>query len=370
MKTLNSLLSGIFLSLALPFALTAQNVTTPRTSPQAKVKQTIGLTTITVEYSRPQVIRNGNDRTGQIWGTLVPYGYQQIQFAGGGEIPWRAGADENTVISFSDDVKVEGQDLAAGSYGLHMALEENGDVTVIFSENTSSWGSFWYDQEEDALRVKVKSEEAPFTNVLTYDFTDLGSDYCVLALTWEKKRIPFRIDVDVKEQVVQSFRDELRGITGFGWQGFLTAANYCAQNNFNHDEALQWVDIAISRNKAFGSLNVKSQLLTQMGKASEAAAVADEAAELANVNQLNALGYQMLTSGHTDKAIHYFKLNIERNPEVANCYDSLGEGYMAKGEKEKAIDAFKKSLSLNPPQFVKDNSIANLKKLGVDYKTQ
>ena len=162
-----------------------------------------------------------------------------------------------------------------------------------------------------------------------------------------------------------SFRDELRGVKGFGWQGPLSAANYCLQNNINHEEAMTWADRAMGNTKNFQTLSVKSGLLLQMGKKEEAVPFADEASQLANVNQLNGLGYLMLQNQKPKHAVKYFKLNVEKNPENANCYDSLGEGLMALGENEKAIESFKKSLSLNPPPFVKANSLKNLEKLGV-----
>ena len=345
----------------------AQAVTTPRQSPAAVLQQTIGLTRIAVRYSRPQVITNGNDRSGRIWGQLVPFGFQKVNFACNCEIPWRAGANENTTIEFSNDVEVEGKKLPAGKYGLHMAIYENGQATVIFSRNSSSWGSFWYDPEEDALRVEVKTVENPFTNVLTYGFAELGPDYGVLALDWERKRIPVKIGVDIKDQVLASMRDELRGLSGFGWQGPLSAANYCLQNNVNHEEALRWADQAIAgSNGSFQPIGVKAGLLVQTGRSEEAAELTRKAADKADVNQLNQLGYTMLQAGQVDQAIEFFRLNVERNPDVANCYDSLGEAFMAKGNKEKAIENFKLSLSKNPPPLVKANSIKNLKQLGVE----
>ncbi|MEO1050404.1 MAG: DUF2911 domain-containing protein [Bacteroidota bacterium] len=343
-----------------------QNVTAPRQSPPAELKQTIGLTEIKVNYSRPNVVRNGQDRTGNVWGNTVRYGYQKINFGSKNEIPWRAGANENTVISFSHDVKIEGKSLKAGKYGLHMAIHEDGKATVIFSENITSWGSFYYDESEDKLRVDVKMEDTQHIPVLTYDFIDFGTDYGILALSWEKKRIPIRIEVDVKEQVAASFRDELRGPSGFGWQAPLSAANYCMQLNFNHEEALGWAERSIGSNKNFNNLTTKAGLLIQMGKTSEAISTADEAAQLASVNQLNSLGYQMMQLGQLEKAVEYFELNVKNNPKDANVHDSLGEAYKAKGEKQKAIKSFRKSLSLNPPQNVKDNSIKNLKELGVE----
>lgn len=369
MKTFTRLFS-VFCCIALAhLPLLAQPVTTPRPSPAAELTQQIGLTKITVNYSRPQVIANGNDRTGHIWGELVPYGFSKTQFGGKGEIPWRAGANENTVITFSDEVMIEGEKLAAGSYGLHMAVWEDGRTTVMFSKNTSSWGSFWYDPGEDALRVEVKAEEIPFTNVLTYEFIDLDNDSGVLALDWEKKRIPIKISLDVHQQVLASMRNELRGAKGFSWQGPASAAQYCLQNDINHEEALRWADQAIATSGGNAqTYAVKAGLLMKTGEKEEAKNMAGKASETANVNQLNQLGYTMLQAGETDMAIHFFQLNVERHPEVANCYDSLGEGYMAKGEKDKAIQAFQTSLSKNPPPFVKANSIANLKKLGVELK--
>src|SRR6266446_4933574 len=127
----------------------------PRQSQHAVVTQRIGITDITVNYHRPLV----NDR--KIWGSIVPYG--QV---------WRAGANENTTIAFSDPVTIEGKPLPKGTYGLHMIPGEK-EWTVIFSKNSTSWGSFTYDQAEDALRVTVKPQTAEFHDALTYDFDDL-----------------------------------------------------------------------------------------------------------------------------------------------------------------------------------------------------
>jgi len=368
MKKGNTLLLMLGLGLLMIFLATplqAQNVTTPRPSPAATLQQNLGLAQITVNYSRPQVIVNGNDRTDKVWGQLVGYGFNKINFASQGEIPWRAGANENTTIQFSHDVKIEGKALKAGTYGLHMAVYETGKVTLIFSHNTSSWGSFWYDEKEDALRVDVQSQDHAFTNVLTYEFIEFGQDHATLALNWEKKSIPFKISIATQDLTLASFRDELRGLKGFSWQGPLSAANYCLQNNTNHEEALGWANRALGANKNFQTLSVKSGLLLQLGKKEEAMPIADEAAQLANVNQLNGLGYMMLQNKEAKKAVAYFKQNAEQNPKNANCHDSLGEGYMALGENDKAIESFKKSLSLNPAPLLKANSLKNLEKLGV-----
>lgn len=345
----------------------AQNVTQPQPSPRAILTQDIGLTKVSVEYSRPSVIRGTNDRTGQIWGTQVPWGLAPNGFGNQKPMPWRAGANMNTIITFSTAVSFAGKAVPAGSYGVHMIPFEDGKVTVILSKNTSSWGSFFYEESDDFLRVDVSLVDGSFTNLLTYDYNELGIDYGILSLKWENKQIPIRIESG-NEIVFQSFRDQLRSNLGFNWQAFNSAAQYCSQRNINLAEALAWSDQSIALNKNAQNMGVKSAILYQMGKKEDALKIADEAARMANIGQLNLLGYQMLGINEYDKAIEYFKLNIKNNPTDANAHDSLGEAYVAKGDKANAIKSFQKSLSMNPPQFVKDNSIANLKKLGVDYK--
>lgn len=366
-KTNMQVLFSAMLVALLCWEVSAQNVTTPRAvSPAAELKQTVGISTVTINYSRPRVTLRGQDRTGNIWGTQVPWGFDATTFVDGSNIPWRAGANENTVITFSDDVKIEGKDLKAGSYGLHMAVFENGKATVIFSNNTSSWGSFYYKEAEDALRVDVQTTDNPHTELLTYDVVAMDNNSATIALKWEKKAIPFKVEFDVHEVVLANFREELRSIPGFGWQGLNQAAQYCAQNNINHDEAIQWADRSIANTKNFNNLATKATLLTQQGKTTEAQALTDESVALANVGQLNFLGYQMLGQQNYDKAIEYFTLNAKRNPKNANCWDSLGEAYKTKGDNKNAIKYLKKSLSLNPAANVKANSIKLLKEMGVD----
>ena len=349
------------------FGATAQPLTTPRNaSPAGKMEQTVGISTITVNYSRPRVTSGTNDRTGKIWGALVPWDFKATSFVDGRNIPWRAGANENTVITLSHDATVEGKELKAGSYGLHMTVSENGNAMVIFSKNTSSWGSFYYNEAEDALRVNVQSEEIAKTELLTYDVTVMDNQSATIAMKWENKMIPFKIAFDVHSIVLAKFRDDLRSTAGFGWQGLNQAANYCAQNNTNQEEGLKWVDRSIANNKNFGNMSTKATLLAQMGQTAEAQKMRDESVASANVGQLNFLGYQMIGQKKYDKAIEYFALNAKRNPKNANCWDSLGEAYKMNGDNKNAIKHFKKSLSLNPAANVKANSIRLLKEMGQD----
>jgi len=212
----------------------------------------------------------------------------------------------------------------------------------------------------------VETKENTHTELLTYDFVDIDNTSTTVVLDWEKKRFPFKVTFDVHEIVLSNARNQLRSSQGFNWQGPLSAANYCFQNNINHEEALQWVDQAIAGNKNFNTLFVKAGLLGQTGAGDETTAMYDEAAQLANIGQLNFMGYQSMGSGNNEKALEYFKLNVERNPDDANVHDSLGECYKTMGDNKNATKALKKSLSLNPPANVKANSIKLLKEMGVD----
>ena len=352
-------LAFLFVGMALNFAMQAQ-LSLPQASQKAVLTQTIGITDITVTYHRPKV----KDR--EVWGKLVPH-YENATLTGN-QKPWRAGANQNTTISFTHDVKVEGKDLAAGTYGLHMIPSEK-EWVVIFSENTSSWGSFFYKENEDALRVKVMPISTSHHELLTYDVIDHTPNSATIALSWEKKQIPVKVEVDVHEIVLASMRDELRSTPGFTWQGWNTAANYCLNNNINHEEAITFADNAIQRGGGFPALATKSGLLIQLDRGDEAEKLMANAMNQATNQQLNTYGYTLLNQGKMDKAIEVFKLNTEKNPNDPNVFDSLGEGYTrrgADGDKKLAIKAFEKSLSMNPPANVRANSLTLLKKLGVD----
>ena len=339
---------------------------TPRSSQKATVKQTVGISNISITYSRPSV------KGREIWGNLVPYGMNNLGFGTAKESPWRAGADENTIIKFSHDVSIEGKPIKAGKYGLHMIIKENGEADIIFSQNSSAWGSYFYDPAEDALRVTVQTKEVPHKELLTYEFIDVQPASTTVALQWEKKEIPFKIGVPVAEIVLADFRKKLQGQDGFTRSNWEQAASFALNNGGDLNEAMHWIENAISgqfySQKTFNNQFIKSQILQKQGKIEESLKLQNELIPTANVNQLNTIGYQFLTNNKVDKAIEIFKLNVKQNPSNANVYDSLAEGYKTKGDKKNAIKNYKKSLSLNPPPALKANSIKMLKELGVDYK--
>ena len=334
-------------------------ITTPRVpSPAAMITQTIGISTVTIKYSRPSV------KGREVWGKLVPYGYNVQQFGAGNEAPWRAGANENTVITFSHDAMVQGKRIPAGSYGLFFVINQDNAGEVILSKDSRSWGSFWYDPKHDEMRAGIQLRSIPETELLTYDFINITKNSAELVLNWEKKQLPVKIEFAVDSIVMANAAEELKGPTGFGWQGYASAANYALQNNVNLEQGLVWIDQAVAQNKSFATLNTKSGILKQMGRTSEADSTVNAAIAISTENELNLYGYQLLNAGQQDKAIEIFILNTKRHPESPNVWDSLGEGYAVKGDKKNAISSFKKSLSMNPPANVRANSEKFLKQLG------
>ena len=351
------LTAGLLLVLLSSTAFT--QVTLPRTpSPAAMVSQTVGISTITVKYSRPSV------KGREIWGALVPYGWNVQAFGTGNSAPWRAGANENTIIQFSHDAKIEGHDVPAGTYGLFFVINKDNTGEVILSKDNKSWGSFFYDPKSDELRTNITLRTIPQTELLTYDFINNTKTSTELVLNWEKKQFPVKIEFAVDDIVMANAAQELRGQAVFNYLGFLNAATYALQNKVNYDQALTWIDQAIARNNTIPTIAVKSNILKEMGKTDEADKILNDAIAVANENDLNTYAYQLLFGGQVDKAIPMFILNTQRHPKSANVWDSLGEGYATKGDKKNAIASFKKSLSLNPPAATKTNSEKFLKQLG------
>ncbi len=247
----------------------------PQASPAASVTQTVGITEISVSYSRPSV----NGRV--IWGELVPYGLTNLGWTGEDEAaPWRAGANENTVVTFEHDAMVEGKPIAAGKYGFHLIIEESGDVIAIFSNDYEAWGSYFYDPARDALRVKVKSAEREHLEQLTYSFSQVSKSSAVLSLDWEKKSIPIHITVDTDAIVLASLKQQMRNAHGFRYQNIMDAANYLLANDLELELALEWSEIAISRpwvgRKLPETLELKAKILDKLGRSEEAAAVRQE----------------------------------------------------------------------------------------------
>ncbi len=332
----------------------------PRGSQMAKVSQRIGITDVTIVYSRPSV----NDR--EIWGALVPYGMNNLGFGTAKESPWRAGANENTIIKFSDDVSVEGQSLKAGKYGLHMIVNEDNTATVIFSNNHGAWGSYFYEPGEDALRVDVSMQDISHVEQLTYNFNDVDASSAVASLNWEKKQIPFKIEANVSEIVMADIKQKLQDTPGFSRQSWEQAANYALNNGGDLDQAMSWIDAAIEgqffSQKTFNNLNIKSQILAKQGNSAAADALMKEAMPLGTVFQVHGYGRQLIGQGEHDKAMEVFKWNAKNHKGAWPVNYGLARAYSAKGDHKSTVKYLKLAHDNAPAQANKDRVAANLSK--------
>lgn len=272
------------------------DLTLPDVSQMAVVKQRVGLTDVKVTYHRPLV--NGR----KIWGGLVPLG----------EV-WRAGANENTVIDFSSDVTVEGQPLPKGTYGLHM-IPTADSWTVIFSKMSTAWGSYTYDQKEDALRVTVKPRTAEMEEALEYEFEDLKEDSATMTLKWEKIAVPVKIAVP-PDATIANIRGQMRGRAQYEWQAPMQAANYCLTHKVNLDEALKWVNLSIQNEERFENLTTKADLLKAMNKADEAKKTWEQAIAKTTAQQLYSYARRLQSEKKDAEAMEILKEVSKRYPE-------------------------------------------------------
>jgi Protein of unknown function (DUF2911) len=295
----------------------------PRDSQHAQITQKIGITNITVNYHRPLV------KGRKIFGAMEPYGKV-----------WRAGANENTTIEFSDPVTVEGKPLAAGVYGLHMIPGES-EWTVIFSKVSTAWGSFSYDQKDDALRVTVKSQPAEFHEALTYDFDDPKADSAVVTMRWDKVAVPFKVDVNTHEIVEASLRKQLVGRAQYNWDGWDDAATYLADQKVDLDEALKYEDRSIQVEERFENLITKARILDLLSRKDEAGKARGQALAMANAIQLHVYGRQLQQQGKQDEAFDVYRNNIKKNPGHWLVHNELARLAVAKGDYDTAVKEMK-----------------------------
>jgi tetratricopeptide (TPR) repeat protein len=302
----------------------------PRPSQHAVVIQRVGITDITINYHRPLV----NKRV--IWGKLVPYG----------EV-WRAGANENTTIRFTDNVTINGKPLAKGIYGLHMIPSEN-EWTIIFSNIHTAWGSFTYKEADDALRVTVKPQPADFREALTYDFDDTKGDSAVATLRWEKLAVPFTVAVNVHDTVQASLHNQLQGLGQYFWEGWDDAANYLLGEKYDLDEALKYEETSIGTEPRFDNFLTKSQILEAMGRKDDAEAAKKEALERATAGQLYAYGRLLQSQKKQDEAFNYFRQAAKKDPNDWTVHDGTARIYSAQGDFANAVKEMKIALAGAP----------------------
>lgn len=302
----------------------------PLQSQHAIVTQSIGITDITINYHRPLV----KGRT--IWGKVVPYG----------EV-WRAGANINTTIKITDPVTIEGQTLAKGTYGLHMIPTEN-EWTVIFSKEHDAWGSFTYNQADDALRVTVKPQPSDMHEALTYDFDDVKADSAVVTLRWEKIAVPIKVAVSVHEIVQASLHNQLQGLAQYTWEGWDDAGSYLLAEKYDLDEALKYEETSVRTEPRFDNLMTKSQILDAMGRKEESETAKKQALDRATAAQLYGYGRQLQGQGKQDQAFDYFRQAAKKDPNDWLVHDGTARIYSSQGNYDAALKEMKISLAGAP----------------------
>jgi Tfp pilus assembly protein PilF len=302
----------------------------PRDSQHSLVTQRIGITDITISYSRPLV------KGRPIWGKLVPY--DQV---------WRTGANENTTITLTDPVVIEGKPLAKGVYGLFMIPGES-QWTIIFSKVHSAWGSFTYKEADDALRVTVKPQASDSHEALTYDFDDVKPDSAVVALRWEKLAVPFKIDVNVHDIVQASLHNQLQGLAQYTWEGWDDAATYLLTAKYDLDEALQYEETSIRTEPRFDNYLTKSQILEAMGRKDDAEMAKNQALQRATAAQIYAYGRLLQGQGKQDQAFEYFRQAAKKDPNDWVVHDGTARIYSAQGDYGSALKEIKITLAGAP----------------------
>ncbi len=353
----------------------AQRLTAPPGggNQRSVVTQYLGLVSVTIDYNSPDVTSPaGVDRTGQIWGQLVPMGIAPNQFFPGfgsaETMPWRAGANEATRITFSHDVAIEGKAIPAGTYALFMAPGED-EWTIIFNRNSDAWGSFFYDPELDALQVTVKPEKTDFFREwLTYEFDDRQLDTARAVMHWENLRVPFRVSVpNINELYHAAMSHELTGAVGFNFQNFMQASNWAAGQQSYHDDAVRWADAAIAANTSFATLSNKAGVLAAIGRMDEALEAIDTAIEhpTATPIAIHMLARGLQAQGQMDNANMIFRKNYEKNAGQWPVDFGMARVYSQEGDFDKALEHAKIALGRAPagPQAQNlETQIARLEK--------
>jgi hypothetical protein len=314
MKRISTSLFTFALALFGLAAIAHADLDLPDVSQHAVVKQRVGLTDIKITYHRPLV--NGR----KVWGGLVPLG----------EV-WRAGANQNTTIEFSDNVSVEGQALPKGRYGLHM-LPTAETWTIIFSKMADAWGSYTYKQEEDALRVTVKPRPVEMEEALEYEFEDLKADSTLVTMKWEKLAVPFKVAVS-DETTLANIRNQMRGRAQYEWDSLNQAAQFCVTKKINLDEALKWADSSIQNEERFENLSTKADILKAMNKPEDAKKAWEQAIAKTTPIQLYSYARRLMFEKKDAEAMEILK-------EVAKRYPDTPFGHLSNARLKSAAGDF------------------------------
>jgi hypothetical protein len=243
----------------------AQQVRTPRPSPQATLTQTVGITDVTIKYSRPGV------KGRSIWGGLVPW-----------DKVWRTGANEATTITFSEDVSINGQKLPKGTYSLHTTPGQSA-WKVHFNSVADQWGSYSYDAVKDVLVVNATPSAAPHMEWMSFEIPEMTTDTAKIVLRWDKVAVPFTVDTGATTKVMTQLRNALNP----DWRAPYAAANFAFDNKgaATDQEISDWLDRSLSVNQNIQNLWLKARFLQRIGKTQEAIKAGEEAIAKATPQQ-------------------------------------------------------------------------------------
>ncbi len=305
-------------------------VNLPEASQRAVAIQRLGTVDVTITYHRPLTYGR------KVFGGIVPYG--QV---------WRAGANESTTIEFSDKVSIDGHSLEKGIYGLHMIPTEK-EWTIIFSNNSTQWGSFFYDQKEDALRITTTPASSEKQDALVYEFNDLKQDSTRVTLRWDRTAVSFPVKVNFVESALTSIRNQLRGAAAFNWMSHNDATEWCLENKVNYEEASRWIDRSVTIEERFENLETKSRLLVALGKESEGKTVKEKAFAKAGPLQLHNYGRGLQNQGKPAEAFEVFRLNAKRNPEFWVVHIGMSRVYSAEKNFPAAVKEMQQAIAGSP----------------------
>lgn len=310
----------------------------------------VGVTDIQIHYSAPGV----KGREGKIYGTdVVPFGYTVLGFGSNVASPWRAGADECTVMSFSTDVTINGKKLPAGKYAFFIEVQPDSSV-LIFNKNHEAWGSYFYRKELDVLHVStVQKKNLPaLQERLVYNFSNQTDRSVDISLDWERWSFPIHVEVDLKATVLEDIRRQMSGAIGFDPPSLEAAAQWCVDNDTNYEEALNWINSAtnpqLGGRNTFAALSTRSRILMKMGKDKEAADVMNTAMENASVLELHGYGRQLLNQKKLTEALAVFQKNYDKNKGAWPTNAGMMRIYSAMGDYKKAMEYAKAALAQAP----------------------
>ena len=355
------LVAGLFASMV---AWSQMTLPPSGNNQKGEVTQYMGLVKVTIAYSSPDVAGR------EIWGKLVPNGLKNLNFGKSSvqnPSPWRAGANENTTISFSHDVEVEGKAIKAGIYGLHMIPGQE-EWAIVFTSNAGAWGSFSYTPSDEVLRVPVKAVPCEFNEFLTYEFTDRLQNSATARLKWEKLSVPFKIAVPNGDNLyVLKLREEFTSIKAFfNWQNGVSAINFCANKKINLEEALGWAQQYIDRKiKYYPIYQAKGNVLAAMDKKAEADAVMKEAINLpdATVGQITNYGHSLIAQKREKDAMPVYETALKRFPGNSTALLAMARGYASNGDNKKALKFAQDALKVETDPAAKTTIDGIVKKL-------